>query len=46
MANDFREKFNDAFVLFYVGFDVQICNMTRRNVLIECVFPNVDLMIY
>lgn len=46
MANDFREKFNDTFVLFYVDFDVQICNMTRRNVLIECVFPNVDLMIY
>ena len=46
MANDFREKFNDTFVLFYVDFDVQICNITRRNVLIECVFPNVDLMIY
>ena len=46
MANDFREKFNDTFVLFYVDFDVKICNITRRNVLIECVFPNVDLMIY
>ena len=46
MANDFREKFNDTFVLFYVDFDVKICNITRRNVLIECVFPNVDFMVY